>query len=194
MTDVKPITPSPAAASPTHPDHPRWVKERTLAMEAEHIKLVGGTLRDAEAANRANLERLEGRKRHARPKTRRKVKSVAERQAERAEKGLTYKPVAPVIAPPKSPCNFCGRCVRCKREARVVAIMAKAREGDQVALKLTWDLVALKHAVEARKDYRAGDRRLYPFSNLRGRDKLVAFNAAIESVCDRSVKVLGAWR
>jgi hypothetical protein len=42
---VKAVTPSAAAASPSHPDHARWVKERTLKQEIEHATLIGGTLR-----------------------------------------------------------------------------------------------------------------------------------------------------
>ncbi len=45
-----------AASNPTHPDHDRWVKDRTLRMEVEHAKVLGLPLRIAEQENQRLLD------------------------------------------------------------------------------------------------------------------------------------------
>ena len=47
---IESVAPVAAAASPKHADHSRWVKEKTLQLEAAHIQIAGGTFRDAETA------------------------------------------------------------------------------------------------------------------------------------------------
>ena len=44
MSDVAADSAPPEAASPEHPLHDQWVKERTLAMEVAHQQRIGGTL------------------------------------------------------------------------------------------------------------------------------------------------------
>ena len=201
MSDVKPIAPPEAAASPDHPDHARWVKDKTLAMEVAHANATGGTHRDAELANQRNLERLAGKARDLPIRSR--SASTQERDepnlgnagrwAERAAQGV-FRRAPKVLVVKSPPCGNCGRCLRCRRDARVLAIQARGRAGDVVAKALAWDLAGAMLAEQGRKDYRAGNGVVYPFSRLRKPQRIQAFLAHVENVCDRSVKLLGAWR
>jgi hypothetical protein len=197
---VKIVTPADAASSPSHPDHARWVKERTLAVEADHARRVGASLRDAEIANTRQLERLEARKRIKRPvkKPSRKRSALTPRNEEHqrlADAGVIKRP-APVeiVKPRASPCNWCGLCISCKREARLRSIMARARNADVQAHKLTMELVAITFAASSKKDYKDAIGRELPFSRLRGGDAARARIAGAEWVCDRSVSFMGEWR
>lgn len=199
MSDAEADTAPPEAASPSHPRHAQWVKEQTLAMEIAHQRRIGGTLRDAEDINRAALERLEARKR-AGVEAGREPEDVepnagrAAREAARDELGLTRQ-IAPVLPVASSPCEYCGKCLRCKREARVHAIHERARQGDQFALALTWELVGAMLAHQARRDFKLHDGRVVPFSRmLLDGERNVAFLEVASGVCDRSVRLLGAWR
>jgi hypothetical protein len=198
VTDVKSDTPSPAARAPKHPDHARWVRDRTLKMEADYALATGRTYRDAELANQKSLERLSGKARDERPTLSRGPRKppregVVERHAKRAEQGVTIRP-APVLVAPVSLCKHCGRCKTCKLEVRVLSIQRKGREGDVVGQALSWELAGAMLAHQARKDFRGGTGVRYEFSQLTPRDRTRAFLAAVASVCDRSVKLLGAWR
>jgi hypothetical protein len=57
------VTPTDAASDPLHPDHDRWVKERTLAMEVAHAQRMGLGLRHAETENAYWLQRAEAKAR-----------------------------------------------------------------------------------------------------------------------------------
>lgn len=192
---VKAVTPTDAAASPVHPDHDRWVKERTLAMEASHVNLVGGTFREAEDANRIALERLSSRQQARKPKqapAKRKKREVS--MEELAAAGVT-KRAAPVVAAPRSMCNYCGRCIRCKREARVLAISNGAKLGDKRLVALMWELSGLLLAAQLGNNYKGQTGLEYPFARItsmveRGRVR----DAGFTLVCDRSVAMLGEWR
>lgn len=193
---VKANTPSDAAKAPSHPDHSRWVKDITLKRETEHAILNGGTSRDAETINLANLERLDGRKRYAKPKKPKKKADAARREVTHADliaAGVTKKP-ATIRKVEARACNFCGLCMRCRRELRVSQIMAKAREGDKRAHALTMELVAVMFAAQRRVDYKDGLGRELPFSRLRGFERDRAATAGVENACDRSVSFMGEWR
>lgn len=195
---IKIVTPSEAAADPKHPEHARWVKERTLAMEANHASAVGLTFRQAEDANLANLIRLEARKQ--KPKAPRKPKRKGREITPTTEEHARLKAAGVIkrkarITPAlKSMCNWCGLCIRCKREGRLQLIMAKARLGDDKARALVMELVAMGFAAQSRKDYKDAIGRELPFSRLRGHDRNLAVTAGAEWVCDRSVPFMGEWR
>lgn len=166
-------------------------------MEARHAALTGKTLRDAETANMAALQRLEARKREkpkAQPKPKpRKFEHREVTKKELAAANVTRKPAAPkkLMAPA---CKFCGHCRWCKRFQRTQLIMRKAREGDASMLGLTHELVGLALAAQQGSDYRDALGVEYPFSRISGFTATRAINAGIESVCDRSARLLGAWR
>lgn len=181
------VTPAPDAASPNHPDHARWVKERTLALEVgQHA-----TFREAETANMRALERLARRK--ARPRKPKKPAPVPTSE-QLAASGVTVRE-APKHKPLKMPpCKLCRRCVWCKRAIRVSMIGIKAREQDLVALSLQNELTAIMFAALGRKDYKDAIGRELPFSRIQGADIDKAVTQGIEWVCDRSVSALGQWR
>jgi len=188
---VKAVTPSTAAASPSHPEHARWVKDQTLKIESEYARKLGLSSRDAETENLRNLERLSNRKQKPRkPKAPRKIDSPEAVAAS----GVTQRaaPKKPKILPPS--CKWCGLCLRCKREIRLTQITAKARELDQRAIALTAELVAIGFAANARRDYKDALGRELPFSRLKGHDRDKAVTAGAEWVCDRSTAFMGQWR
>jgi hypothetical protein len=178
-------------------DKARALKERTLAIEVQHATLTGGTLRDAEDANMRNLQRLEARKREGKkpaPKT--APRNFAHREI--TKKDLAAANVTKRVAPPKKligpTCKFCGHCRWCKRFRRTQTILGKARQGDAALLPLAHELIGLALAAQQKSDYRDAIGREYPFSRITGFTATRAVNAGIESVCDRSVSLLGAWR
>lgn len=196
---VKLVTPDDAARDPKHPEHARWVKDQTLAREAQHAAAAGLSFRDAETINAANLARLERRKRIAAPKRKRKSKRGEQprndEHARLAAAGVIKRPAPPQLVKPRpSPCNWCGLCVTCKREARLRRIMREAREGDYRARGLVMELVAMAFAAQKRSDYKDSLGRELPFSRLQGRDRARATTAGAEWVCDRSAAFMGDWR
>lgn len=188
---VTSVTPTAAAASPSHPDHARWVKEQTLKVEAEYAQKLGLSSRVAEIENQRQLERLANRKQKPRkPKAPKKIDSPEAVAAA----GVTQR-VAPKRRPIAIPsCKWCGLCLRCKREMRLSMITAKARELDQRAIALTAELVAIGFAANGRRDYRDALGRELPFSRLKGHDRDKAVTQGAEWVCDRSVSFMGQWR
>lgn len=183
---VKAVTPSAAAASPLHPDHARWVKERTLGMEARHAAETGGTLRQAEDANRRALERLAKRPQRA------VAKPAARKPLTREEtkaSGVTRK-----LAAPKQDKVHKVSARDAKWAVRVSQIMDLGRKGDRRAHSLAMEVVAIKIAMSARRDYKDAIGRELPFSRLKGASLERAVRAGMEWVCDRSVSLLGAWR
>lgn len=179
-------------------DKARALKERTLKIEAEHAQRMGGTFRDAETANMRLLERLEARKRlrkiaaagPAQKPKRKETPGITKKEL--AGENVTRKPAAPIVQAAPS-CKYCGTCRWCKRFQRTALIMRKAREGDKVAQGLAYELVGIALAANERSDYRDVMGVEYPFSRIRGQTAIRAVNAGIEAVCDRSVRLLGAW-
>lgn len=202
MTDVKAHTPSDAARSPSHPDHARWVKERTLAMEVSHQNQIGGSLREAEKVNMVALRRLEEQKRRdaRKPKQPEKTQSeINEGVAARAAKReLEVKADTPYRGA-RVPGAHCGQCLKYKRELRITAIMAKAREADGFCEWLTWQLVALGFALQKRIDCNIAPTRRAPkkavaFSQMTKQQRIKAYLGAVTEICDWSIPKLGAWR
>lgn len=184
---VTAVTPVAAAASPTHPDHARWVKERTLALEvAQHP-----TLRAAESANMRALERLANRKR--KPRVAKKPRKI-ETPEQLAREGVTVRPAAPRKIPQMPPCKRCRKCLWCKRAIRISMIGVKALQEDVRALALQNELNAIVLAASGKRDYRDALGRELPFSRLVGPDVDKAVNAGVEWVCDRSASFMGQWR
>lgn len=189
---IKATTPTQAAASPSHPDHDRWVKEQTLRREIEHASALGLSFRDAETTNIRNLERLAARKRDFKAPKPRAAKPQPDRAA-LADAGVS-KRVAPVKSIPTSRCGHCGVCHGCKRERRMALIMDKARKGDVKLLALAWDITGLVLASQARNRYQDLGGRRYDFHEMAGRTRIRARNAGIDAACDASIPLLGNWR
>jgi hypothetical protein len=184
---VTAVTPSAAAANPLHPDHARWVKERTLAMEAKHH----ATFRAAELENTRQLERLANRKRKP-PKPKKPAPVPTAEQL--AKEGVRVRKAPVRKAPPMPPCKLCRQCVWCKRAIRVSMIGVKARQQDLRAHALQDELNAIMIAAITNKDYRDAIGRELPFSRITGHDVDKAVTMGIEWVCDRSVNFMGQWR
>lgn len=192
------VTPGAAAASPSHPDHARWVKEQTLKREI----LAHGTLRDAETANMRALERLANRK--ANPKPRKKTKRDAKQAGgdegtpvtheQLKAAGVTKRAPKARKLPPMPPCRLCRTCLWCKRTYRMSQIRRRAVELDTGALGLMQELVAIMLAAQQCKDYRDALGRELPFSRIVGKDVDKAVTQGIEWVCDRSTSFMGQWR
>lgn len=186
------VTPVAAAASPTHPDHARWVKERTLAREIAQAASEGLGLRVAEERNVRSLERLSNRRPKPKKKKPTRRDPVTHEQLKAA--GVTRRAPKPRKLPPMPPCRLCRTCVWCKRTFRMSQIRRRAVELDQVALGLMQELVAIMLAAQQRKDYRDALGRELPFSRIQGADVDKAVTQGIEWVCDRSASFMGQWR
>lgn len=184
---IKAVTPPAAAASPSHPDHSRWVKEQTLKQEIAHH----GNLRAAESANMRALERLANRKRKP-PKQKKPAPVPTSEQL--SASGVTIKPAKARKAPPLPPCKLCRKCTWCRRAIRVSMIGIKSRQEDSRALALQNELLAIMFAAVSRKDYKDAIGRELPFSRITGHDVDKAVTRGIEWVCDRSVSFMGQWR
>jgi hypothetical protein len=193
---VKIVTPSDAASSPSHPDHARWVKERTLGIEADHARTIGQSFRDAETANIENLIRLDARRNQKRKPQKKAPKQTAKvaLDPEHARIKEVKKTIPKIRTAPASKCNYCGFCRKCKRERRVSEIMAAARGGEQRAHHLAMEMTAIVMAMGSRRDYKDAIGRELPFSRLTGADTMKALVTGCEWACDRSVSFLGEWR
>lgn len=181
---VEPVTYTDATASPAHPDHARWVKDKTLAMEIEHAKVMGGSLRNAEDENNRLLARMEQVARgRTRPRPERPRKPRPERLAER---GVTMKtPARELTRHELSPCGRCGTCRRCKRERRVLLMSQKALEGDVKLISILW------HMSMVAQQAKDGTGK---FHGMPARDANRFVIALIERACDDSIASMGAWR
>jgi hypothetical protein len=188
---VTAVTPSAAAANPSHPDHARWVKEQTLKIESEYAKSLGLSSRAAETENTRQLERMANRKRRkAKPK-----KARSDWTPEQlAKEGVTVREAPKRRAPKLPPCKLCRVCVWCKRAIRVSHIGLRARQQDTRARALQDELNAIMVAALTRKDYRDALSRELPFSRITGHDVDKAVTMGIEWVCDRSIPFMGQWR
>lgn len=187
---IEAVTPVDAAASPAHPDHARWVKDRTLAMEAEHAKAIGLSMRDAETANLRNLDRLAARRRLARPAATRP--RAAAREPIAADPRVTKR----VAKPRKMPvlrCGFCGVCKTCKRNLRVGQIMQRRAQQEPLGIQLANALTIMVLAHDLRKVFKDCGAE-YPFDRLTGHARNAALVAATERICDRSSVAWGDWR
>ncbi len=184
---VEGVTPAATASSPDHPDHDRWVKEKTFKMEVEHAQAVGLSLRHAESENARLLERMEAVARLApavpgtvqRPKKR---KTRAERIMQRAVQITAAQPQ--IVAQKLSPCGRCGTCRRCMRERRVLAIIQRAKTGD--ALMERWAAEIAATAIFA-------SGGVGPFRGMTQSDVTRAVIRKAEDICDKSVAFLGKW-
>jgi hypothetical protein len=185
------VTPSVAASNPAHPEHARWVKEQTLAIEANHARARGLSFRAAETENTRQLERLANRKR--KPKAPKKPRNDWTPE-QLAKEGVTVRAAPKRKAPAMPPCKLCRQCVWCKRAIRVSMIGVKARQQDLRARALQDELNAIMIAAVGRKDYRDALSRELPFSRITGHDVDKAVTMGIEWVCDRSVPFMGQWR
>lgn len=171
------VTPPDAASDPKHPDHDRWVKDRTLKMEIEHAQAAGLTLRHAETENARLLARAEMKAKEA-PAVIAKPSRMA-REKRHADRGITRR--AP--KPEKKPECACGACIPCRRKMRVLALyQGRANPGLR---KLSDDISAAYLAAITSKG---------SFSGLRPKDATRALAAKIDSICDASVFLMGGWR
>lgn len=192
---VRLVTPAATASSPSHPDHARWVKERTLEVEARHANVIGGSIRDAEDANARNLIRLDARKRESKPKLVKQAVDVGSREithADLKEAGVTKRRAQVVKVAPYR-CKHCGMCRRCKRELRVSEIMRRNRIGDSSVMAYANSLAVMVLAHGLRKLYRDGSVE-FRFNELDGLQRNRALLAATELICERSSATMGAWR
>lgn len=180
-----------AARSPSHPDHARWVKEQTLAIEARNAAASGLSFRHAETENTRQLERLAQRKQKPKVPKRTRIDTTAEQLA---KSGVTVKKATPRRLAPLPPCKLCRKCVWCKRSLRMSQIARRAKEQDVRALSLMNEITAITFAAMARKDYRDALNRELPFSRITGVDVDKAVTQGIEWVCDRSTSFMGQWR
>lgn len=192
---VKAITPSDAAASPTHPEHARWVKERTLSIEIEHAQKAGGSLRDAEAANIANLARMAGRARFAKPARKAapakpKYREVSPEELRAAQ---VRKRPAKIVPVRKHACGgACGLCLDCKRLARVALI--RERLPHEARLQpIVNALTVMTIAFGLQRRFRDMGFE-FPFDHPRTSVRNHAHDAAVSQIIDRTVSILGAWR
>jgi hypothetical protein len=185
------VTPVAAAANPSHPDHARWVKEQTLAIEAQHANKLGLSIRTAEVENSRQLERLANRKR--KPAAPKKPKRI-DTPEQLAKQGVTQRVAKPLKRAPLPACKLCGLCLWCKRSRRISEILRHARELDMRAVGLANEVTAITAAALARNDYKDALGRELPFSRITGHDVDKAVTMGIEWVCDRSVSFMGQWR
>jgi hypothetical protein len=189
---IVPVTPGVAASSPTHPDHARWVKERTLAREIAQAASEGLGIRVAEERNARALERLSNRR--PKPKKAKPTRRDPVTHEQLKAAGVTKRAPKPRKLPPMPPCRLCRTCIWCKRTFRMSQIRRRAVELDQAALGLMQELVAIMLAAQQCKDYRDALGRELPFSRIQGVDVDKAVTQGIEWVCDRSTTFMGQWR
>jgi hypothetical protein len=186
---ISAVTPDDAASDPAHPDHDRWVKDRTLAMEARHAAVQGRTFRQAETENAFWLARAEAMARgHKDPvgkPQQRKRKTREERLANRPVQVRAAKPEKPVTLARLSPCGRCGICRACKREKRVLLISQRAKQGDMKFVTIMWRL-----SVDGMHALTCSGR----FKGLTKRDANRKLMAELEDICDSTVMQMGPWR
>lgn len=191
---ITPVTIDSAASDASHPDHDRWVKETTLAMEVEQAKRLGLPLSVAERENQRLLERAEriakdspqklAKKKNA-PGTQVDMEERKSRLQRLQERAVTIRAAQPTVSPLKlSPCGRCGTCRACMRERRVLLIIEKSRQGDRIMLNLAWQMTAT--AIDAH----GGAGRFAGMSKA-DCDRIVAQKA--EDICNRSERWLGKW-
>ncbi len=161
-------------------------------MEVHQATSSGGSLRTAEDANMASLARLAMRRSGpAKKRKNKKRREFAHREitkTELANASVTRKPASPILTPPPiAPADRAWAF-------RIARIMELGRQGDRRAIQLALEVVAIKMAVSAKRDYKDAVGRELPFSRLRGASVHRAVRAGMEWVCERSIPLLGVWR
>ncbi len=192
---VTPVRVPDAAASPTHPEHARWVKERTLALEVDHAQSAGGTLRDAETANARNLERLANRRKVALPPPRFKAPEPNYRECthEELRAAKVRKRPAKIVPVRKHMCGgACGLCLDCKRLARV-ALIRDRLPGEPRLAPVVNALAVLAIAFGLRRRFRDAGVE-FPFDSQREAVRCRAHDSAVSQILDRTTPILGDWR
>lgn len=192
---VKAVSPSPAASSPSHPDHARWVKERTIAIEVEHAQKMGGTLRDAETANAKHLERLANRKKIALPPPRFKQPTIQRRELthEELRAAQVRKRPAKIVPVRKHMCGgACGMCLDCKRLQRV-ALIRDRLPGEPRLAPIVNALAVMTIAFGLQRRFRDAGVE-FNFDDSRAWVRNRAHDAAVSQIIDRTVPILGEWR
>lgn len=187
---VSAVTPVDAASDPQHPDHDRWVKETTLAMEVEHARRLGRSVRDAEIENAHWLQRSEEIAREAKAPTAPAKPGLRKRLTR--EERLAQSPVTRTVAkgPGRtwkntSPCGRCGVCRGCKREKRIYAIaLAARRDGDKAYSEALNQLWLHSMAVEGRTG---------PYAGMTKRDANRILVRRMEDLCDSTTLQMGPW-
>lgn len=173
------VTAPAEASSPTHPDHDRWVKDVTLAREMEWAKTVGIPTRVAEAENQRLLE-LSAKQAKDAPAP---AKAKRKEPAPVDHRGVTRRVASPIATPKSPPCKHCGKCRVCRRTSRVMTVIHRRKESPAL------DALALRMFVSALQA-QAG---IGKFKGLKQRDVERALTLEMESVCDASIRHLGAW-
>lgn len=184
---VEAVAPAADASSPAHPDHDRWVKERTLQMEVEHAERLGLTFRDAEAENLRQLERSE-----AIAKAAPIVTPATNRQAPRdghgervAKRGVFKRAPKPTVRNARlSPCGRCGLCRHCKIERRLFLMCQKAKAKDLKYVVVMWRLGMMGEQAA---------KRIGPFFGMSKRDADRKLVRILEDACDATVPSMGPW-
>lgn len=179
---VTPVSVPDTASDPAHPDHERWVKDRTLKMEIDHAKAVGLSTRDAEAENAKMLERSAHIAAEQSAAPRKKAQPNAGHDERLTQRGITKRAVAKE-KPPTKRCS-CGRCTGCMRSQRIMLIMQRGKEDDALA-------VLAKKLMVVSLQASAGTG---PFVGLGKKDRERALHSYVDAACDASVTKLGAWR
>lgn len=189
---VEPVTPSDAAASPSHPDHARWVKERTLAIEVRHAQNLGLPARVGEAENARLLQRMDALARNERsavaPPTRSRIidpSKVEWEERRRAAAGVVRRKLKQRTVRDISPCGRCGTCRACMRERRVQVICKLALKQDVAATTLVTKLLGTISDANACRGR---------FEAMAQRDRDRAVERVTEDVCDATIPTMGEWR
>lgn len=200
MAEITAVSIPASASAPNHPDHARWVKDRTMGMEAAHARRMGIPLEAAEKVNAIALERLAAKKREGvkGPKGPSKEEVNEGVQARRAKSGVKVRDGVAYGAR-KSACNWCGRCLNCKREQRTIEILKRAREGDKRMHWYALSMTALMFAFQKRIDCKVSPtkharKREVAFSRMKYQQRINAFMSAMAQICDWSEQHLGRWR
>lgn len=184
MTKVVAISAPDAASDPLHPDHDRWVKDRTLKMEVDHQMLIGGTIRAAEVENQRMLNRSEQLAKAAKAKPAKAPPPRKPRDQRLHERAVKISQAMPRASwKETSPCGRCGLCRGCKREKRIFAI-------GKLVKQEPWAFTEMMRLVLTLNKINAGAGEYRGVKPSDAQRKLVH---ETESICDRSVKFMGRW-
>lgn len=186
---VTAVTPSDAAADPLHPDHDRWVKETTLAVEVQHAQRLGKTLRDAEAENAYWLQRADAKAREAKPAPAPKKQPRKDREDRALERGVSVRHTTLGPEPTLrqlSPCGRCGVCRACKRERRIYQMAVHYKQSRDEKIKQTLDGLFFL-SMQARD-------LTGPFRGMSRDDAERILVRKLEDICDATIPSMGAWR
>lgn len=175
------VTAPDAASDPAHPEHDRWVKDVTLKREVEWAKTVGLPLSVAEAENKRLLELTDKQAKFAPRQV--KKKEPPKREPVISKDGVVRRQASPIAQPKTPPCKHCGTCRVCRRTSRAMAIIHRRKESKAL------DALALRMFVSALQ----AQSQIGKFKGLSKRDADRALTVEIESICDASIRHLGAW-